>query len=157
MRNDQNNFMKHLNKTYLFAFFFLILTLLFMSCKSSKHNEDGVKEMMSHYDHLILKVDADSIALMYTPNGELGDMAVGRDSIRHFLAGFKNVKVIAQNSTTTSLVINKDTAIQKGIYTQGDIINEKDTVHVKGEYIARWEWINGEGWRIKRMETKPIQ
>ena len=130
---------------------------VFSACKSSKHNEDGVKEAMNHYDQLILKLDADSLALMYTPNGQLGNMATGRDSIRHFLSGFKNVKVIAQNSTTSSLIITKDTAIQKGIYTQSDVINEKDTVHVKGEYFARWVWIEGEGWRIQKMETKPIQ
>ncbi|MER3465366.1 MAG: hypothetical protein C4329_14080 [Chitinophagaceae bacterium] len=35
------------------------------------------------------KTDADSIAYMFTPDGELGNVAKGRDSIRHFLSSFK--------------------------------------------------------------------
>jgi len=39
--------------------------------------------------HYLQKTDADSIAYMFTPDGELGNVAKGRDSIRHFLSSFK--------------------------------------------------------------------
>jgi hypothetical protein len=47
-------------------------------------------------------------------------------------------------------------AIQTGNYQQLALITGKDTAKVKGRYTAKWKWINGEGWRIKRMETTPL-
>ncbi len=134
---------------------FLILAIPTLnSCYSSKHNKTGVENAMKYYDHLILNLDADSIALLFTPTGNLGDIAVGRDSIKKFLSTFKNVRVLSQNSITNAINITHDTAIQKGTYQQTDIISEKDTVRVKGEYIATWFWQPKEGWRIKKMTTK---
>jgi hypothetical protein len=111
---------------------------------------------MKYYDHLILKLDADSISLLFTPNGNLGDMAIGRDSIKKFLSTFKNIRVLSQTSITKAISITGDTAIRKGTYRQTDIISEKDTVSVKGEYIATRLWQSKDGWYIRKMETKPI-
>ncbi len=119
------------------------------------HNKAGVEAAMKYYDHLIRKLDADSISLLYTPDGKLGDIAIGRDSIRKFLSSFKNVSVLSQVSTTNSINILGDTATQKGNYTQTDVISGKDTVKVRGEYVAKWQWIRKEGWHIKQMVTKP--
>jgi hypothetical protein len=142
---------------FLRYFFFLCFgsCILLSACMGSRHNETSVKTAMQQYDRLILKLDADSIALLYTPDGNLGDIAVGRDSIRRFLSSFKNITVLSQSSTTTSIQITKDTAVQKGTYTQSDLVN-KDTLHVKGEYIATWQWLRKDGWHIKRMVTKPV-
>jgi hypothetical protein len=131
-----------------------VLACLF-SCTTSNHSNAGVTSAMKYYDHLILKLDADSIALLYTPDGNLGSIATGRDSIRKFLSSFKNVRVLSQASTTTSIKIIRDTAIQNGSYTQSDIVSGHDTVNVKGTYMARWQWIKKEGWHIKQMTTKP--
>ncbi len=110
---------------------------------------------MKYYDHLIQNLDADSISLLYAPDGKLGNIAVGRDSIRKFLSSFKNVKVLSQLSTTESIDLMKDTATQRGIYQQTDVLYGKDTITVNGEYTARWEWYKKQGWLIKQMETKP--
>jgi hypothetical protein len=112
---------------------------------------------MKYYDHLIQKLNADSIALLYTPNGKLGDVATGRDSIRKFLSSFKNVQVLSQKSITTSIIMYNDSATQKGTYIQTDILSGKDTIVVKGEYTAHWLWIKREGWHINHMETIPIK
>lgn len=133
----------------------IIGLLLFIACNSSDHNTKGVEAAMQHLDRLTMKTDSDSIALLYTPDGNLGNIAMGRDSIRKFLARFKNVKVLSQLTTTKSIEVNKDTAVQKGEYHQSDIINGKDTVHVKGEFTATWVWMNKQ-WLIKEMQTKPI-
>ncbi len=125
------------------------------SCNTSKHSIAGVESSIKYYDHLILKLDADSIALLYTPDGNLGGIATGRDSIRKFLSTFKNVRVLSQASTTTSIKIVRDTAIQNGSYTQSDIVSGHDTMNVKGTYMARWQWIKKKGWRIKQMTTNP--
>ena len=112
---------------------------------------------MQHYDQLIKKMDADSIALLYTEDGELGDVAKGRDSIRHFLATFKNVKVLSQVSKTTSIKITSDNALQKGNYIQTVVVDNKDTITVKGEYTANWFWVNKKQLLIKKMATKPTK
>ena len=118
------------------------------------HNKSGVETVMKYYDNLILKLDADSFSMLYTPGGNLGDIAIGCDSIKKFLSSFKNVRVLSQSSIIKSLNIIRDSAIQKGTYTQTDLVSEKDTIKVKGEYTARWEWVRKKGLHIKRMKTK---
>lgn len=135
--------------------FILAGLILLYSCNGSMHNRSGVEKAMKYYDHLILKLDADSISMLYTPDGNLGDIAMGRDSIKRFLSSFKNVRVLSQVSATRSIDIIRDTAIQNGTYTQTDIVSGKDTIKVRGEYTTRWEWIRKDGWHIKRMTTRP--
>jgi hypothetical protein len=98
-------------------------------------------------------MNADSIALTFTADGDLGGIAHGRDSIRKFLSSFKNVKVLEASSTTDSLTMDHDSACQTGHYRQMGIIDGKDTFRVKGAYRTRWVWT--EGWHIKRMTTQP--
>ena len=112
---------------------------------------------MNQYDHYIQSMDVDSIALLYSPDGDLGNMAHGRDSIRKFLDKFKNFKVLSQTSTTESIKSMRDSTLQKGIYHQTVIVPVNDTVTVKGEYNATWVWLSKVGWHLKRMETKPIK
>jgi uncharacterized protein (TIGR02246 family) len=139
-----------MKKAYLFILLFLT------ACVSYVHRQQEVQDAMQHYDRLIQKMDADSIALLYTADGDLGGIAHGRDSIRRFLSSFKNVRVLKVISTTDSLTMTGDTAFQSGHYQQSGVINEKDTFDVKGSYHAQWVWIKKEeGWRIRRMTTQP--
>lgn len=101
-------------------------------------------------------MDADSIALLYTPDGELGKMAKGRDSIRNFLLTFKDVRVLSQQSTTDSLHISRNSSYQTGTYQQVVALPSKDTVTVKGKYFANWIWLPKTGWYIQRMNTTPM-
>ena len=135
----------------------LFCTALLFSCSTSSHNKKGVEAAIKQYDHLILKLDADSIALLYAPDGDLGNMAHGRDAIRKFLLTFNNLKVLSQSSVTGSIKLNGDSSLQKGVYKQTVVISGKDTVTVKGEYTATWLWMGKNGWHIKRMETVPIK
>ena len=125
------------------------------TCCRQGHSKSEILAAMRQYDRLIKKVDADAIALLYTEDGTLGNMARGRDSIRRFLARFKNVRVLSQASTTDSIVIAGDSAVQKGAYKQAAVVSEKDTLYVSGMFNATWQWTATEGWRIKRMETTP--
>lgn len=135
----------------------LVLPLLLCSCQLAPHNKKGVEAAMRYYDHLIKKVDADSIALLFTTDGNLSGMAKGRDSIKQFFAAFKNVQVLSQISTTIAIKIKGDTALQNGNYYQTIIINRKDTLKVKGKFAADWLWLKNEGWHIKRMTTEPMK
>ena len=117
------------------------------------HSAAEVEAAMGHYDSLIKKTDADSIAWIYTADGWLGGIAHGRDSIRRFLLTFKNVRVLEVGSTSKNITFTDDTARQAGGYTQTALINGKDTVHVRGTYEAEWVWSEQEGWKIRRMTT----
>ena len=116
----------------------LTLMLILYSCNHNKHNIHEIELAMKQYDHLILKLDADSIAQLYTSDGELGNVAHGRDSIRKFLSSFKNIKVLSQISNTDSIKMLADTSFQKGTYKQIALVDDKDTITVKGEYSAIW-------------------
>lgn len=147
----KSNWMK--GRTVLFLSFFVLI----IKPATAQHDKNGVEMRMKYYDHLIQQLDADSIALLYTPDGQLGEMAGGRDSIKQFLSSFKNVKVLSQQSNSESININGDTALQKGFYTQKDVVNNKDTITVKGSYTAHWQWKENEGWLIRKMETQPVK
>jgi ketosteroid isomerase-like protein len=135
--------------------FHYLCMLCMISC-NDYHDKKGVDLAMKQYDHLIKKMDADSIALLYTPDGDLGGIARGRDSIKKFLSTFKNIRVLSQASTTKSIEVHGDTSIQKGTYRQIVLMHEKDTVKVNSEYITTWLWMPQDGWHIKRMITKPV-
>ncbi|NVO12309.1 MAG: hypothetical protein HXX16_20295 [Bacteroidales bacterium] len=139
------------------SFLFFITFVLMISCIDSRKSKLGVELAMKRYDNLILKLDADSISMSFTPDGNLGNIAIGRDSIKKFLLSFKNIRVLSQASITSTLDLVGDSATQKGIYYQTALVSEKDTVKVKGEYTANWQWITYKGWFIKRMITKPIK
>jgi SnoaL-like domain len=128
---------------------------LFSACRSKEHNAESVEQAMQKYNRYILRMDVDSIAFLYTPDGELGKMARGRDSIRRFLENFKKYKVLSQVSKTNLINIHRDTALQSGLYTQKVIVPVNDTVTVKGLFSTKWIWMDSTGWHIQRMETTP--
>jgi len=133
----------------------LIVTLTVFDCCNMHNKKHEIELALKTYDRLVLKMDADSIAMMYTVDGELGDIARGRDSIKKFLSKFVNVKALAASSSSDRIEITNDTALQSGKYEQIDLVNNKDTVNPKGTYVAKWIWNKEEGWRIRSMATKP--
>ena len=135
---------------------FLLLSCLvvFSSCDDRDKKEE-IKQALANYDRLIKKMDADSIAQMYTADGDLGDIAHGRDSIKKFLSTFVNVKVLSVHSSSEKIEIKEDTAIQNGRYDRVAVVNSKDTVRPAGTFIAKWVWKINEGWNIQRMTTTP--
>jgi hypothetical protein len=130
---------------------------LFSACRPKERSTDSVEQAMQKYNRYILKMDVDSIALLYTPDGQLGKMARGRDSIRRFLENFKKYKVLSQVSKTNLITISRDTALQSGLYTQKVIVPVNDTVTVKGLFSTKWIWMDSTGWHIQRMETQPTK
>jgi hypothetical protein len=142
-----------------YALAFLILFFIspaFFSCNSIRQNEKGVDASMNQYNHYIQKMNLDSLALLFTPDGDLGNIAHGRDSIKAFLSKFKDFKVLSQKSITNSIKIGRDSAVQQGNYFQTTIIPKNDTVKVSGTFTATWIHSNS-GWHLKRMLTKPVQ
>ncbi|HCL82940.1 MAG TPA: hypothetical protein DIC22_03140 [Chitinophagaceae bacterium] len=141
------------------ALIFISLTVFTVcySCSAQNKSKKGVEQAMKKYDLLILSMNTDSIARLYTPDGELGNMARGRDSIRNFLNGFKNFKVLSQVSETKIISIEQDTAILTGTYKQTVIVPVNDTVMAKGLFTVKWIWLKQDGWHIQRMDTQPVK
>jgi hypothetical protein len=134
-----------------------LMIIFFTACRPKGHSTETVEQAMQKYNRYILLMDVDSIALLYTPEGELGKMAKGRDSIRRFLENFKKYKVLSQESNTNLINIHRDTALQSGLYSQKVIVPLNDTVTVKGQFSTKWIWMDSTGWHIQRMETQPTK
>ena len=134
-----------------------LIVTLFPACRPKARSTESVEQAMQKYNQYILKMDVDSIALLYTPDGELGKMARGRDSIRRFLENYKQYKVLSQVSKTNLISVHMDTALQSGLYTQKVIVPVNDTVSMKGLFSTKWIWMDSTGWHIQRMETTPAK
>jgi|SRR5690348_1671352 len=131
-----------------------ISCIMLVAC-NNLHSQRGVELAMEQYDHLIKEMNADSIALLYTPDGDLGDIVHGRDSIKSFLASFKGIRVLSQHSISGSVKISGDTAVQNGTYYQTAVVNNNDTMRISGEFNAVWYWMTPGEWHIKKMMTIP--
>lgn len=132
-----------------------ILATGFTLVSCSAHTEATVDSAMRNYDRVLMSVNADSIAMLYTKDGELGANAKGREAIKMFLSNFKDIRIEKQISTTKSIIIAGDTAIQKGSYEQAGKLPGDKKFNVKGEYTAKWAWDSEKGWLLKHMETNP--
>ena len=137
------------------------ITFLLLACHKPMSNSD-LKSAMQTYDRLILKTDADSIALLYTIDGDLGNAVHGRDSIRNFLNRFKEYKVLEQVSKIDSISIAGDTGRISGTFHQRTIIpiydslntrHVQDTISVNGTFHSVWINIPEYGWEIRKFET----
>jgi hypothetical protein len=135
----------------------LIISGIILSSYKQVHTREEVESVMHKYDSLLKTMNADAISKMFTPDGKLGDVAQGRDSIKKFLSSFVNVKVLSQNSNTKAIELKNNSATQTGMYFQSAVVDGKDTLHLKGNYTVNWKWLNGEGWRIQKIVTEPIK
>lgn len=135
---------------------FLVFNISFflIACEKN-HTNAEIEQSLQQYNHYLKNTDADSISLMFTEEGNLGNKVYGRDSIRRFLSKFKNIKILSSSLVTKSIAFNGDFATQQGAYEQTDLINGKDTAKAKGVFTAQWKWIHNTGWRLKSMLTTP--
>ena len=145
-----------MSRTFSFGLLIMLMAGFFTRC-ASEHSRQEVIAGMSSYDLALVSMDMDSIAEKFTLDGELGDMAKGRDSIRNFLKRFASYRVLSNRSVTDDVSVFGDTAISRGTYAQVTMLPSRDTVRVKGSFVAKWIWRGQEGWKIRRMDTKPAQ
>jgi hypothetical protein len=130
-----------------------MFSILLAGCRPNPGVE--LEKAMQRYDTFIQAMNADSIAATYTENGKLGETIVGRDSIRNFLNGFQDVKVLDCRSSVDSSYIssNEEVAYLKGQYWQ-TVIVKNDTLRLKGIYKSNWKK-SDRRWLIEKMLTVP--
>ncbi|HSE67909.1 MAG TPA: hypothetical protein VLB12_13060, partial [Gemmatimonadales bacterium] len=106
-------------------------------------SEKAVVAAMEHYTALIKQVASDSIAAMYSEDGELleAGMAplVGPKAIKEFLAQFDG-KVVVDSASTASddVEVFGATAYQWGSFSQVARVQDQPPAKFGGRYVARW-------------------
>jgi ketosteroid isomerase-like protein len=119
----------------------------------------SVDSALAHYTRLVARMQHDSIAALYTPDGELAAPGrppiVGPVAIRDFLGSFSQYHVLAYRTTSDSVVIRGDTAYQTGRWWQEVQVPAGDTVKVKGDLSVIWLRDSTGAWRARRMSATP--
>ena len=145
---------------YLILFALLILSGCGTTARGQAERSRDLDAAISHYGRLVKAMASDSIAALYTDDGELAGLGqpaiTGQDSIRAFLHGFDDYRVLAATMVVDSSRLAGDTGIQHGRYTQRVRLPAGDTVEVSGRFTAEWVIGPAGTWRIRRMGTAPI-
>ena len=112
---------------------------------------------LAHYAALSAAMAHDSVAALFTDDGELagGGPAplVGPAAIAAFLHTFSGYHVLHDELVADSSRIASDTAWQEGTYRQRVVVPAGDTVEVSGRFRITWRDLPKGGWKIRRMET----
>lgn len=122
--------------------------------------QKAVITAMEHYTALIKQVASDSIAAMYTEDGELleAGMAplVGPKAIREFLAQFDGKVVVDSASTASDEVeVFGSTAYQWGSFSQVARVQNQPPAKFGGRYVARWRRTPEGQWKLTRLLMQP--
>ncbi|MBX6365217.1 MAG: DUF4440 domain-containing protein [Gemmatimonadetes bacterium] len=115
-----------------------------------------VSAAMGHYVALTRRVDSDSVAAMYTADGELLEPRMaplrGREAIRRFLAPFDARTVVDTAAfRTTSLDVYGDVAYQWGTYHQVARLDGGPPGTFDGRFAAQWRRDTDGRWRLARL------
>lgn len=142
-----------------------IITAFLNGCSSShpstgsgEANIVSLQQALQHYSDLILHMDNDGIADLFTEQGEIinsGQPKIqGRESIRKFLGSFTEYKVVEESLQADSTAILGTRAIQIAHYHQKVTIPNGKTVDTSGG--IKIDWVSEDGrWLIIRVENLP--
>ncbi|HTG84049.1 MAG TPA: DUF4440 domain-containing protein, partial [Gemmatimonadales bacterium] len=120
----------------------------------------AVAAAMEHYTALIRAVASDSIAAMYTEDGELLEAGMaplrGPKEIREFLAQFDG-KVVVDSASTVSddVEVFGTTAYQWGSFSQVARVQDQPPGKFSGRYVARWRRTPEGQWKLTRLLMQP--
>src|SRR5262245_6955298 len=130
---------------------------------STSDAEEQVKAAMRRYDQLVLAMNAEGIAAMFTADGELIDagktIASTPASILAFLQSFDGkVRVEENASSIESVTVTGATAILTGTYQQKALLlSDKREVRVQGKFEVEWSRQPDGQWLVRRMSTRSAQ
>jgi uncharacterized protein (TIGR02246 family) len=122
--------------------------------------EEQVKAAMRRYEQLALAMNAEGIAAMFTPDGELinAGKTIARtpDSIRAFLQSFDGKVRVEENvNSIESVTVTGATAILTGTYQQKALLlPDKREIRVQGKFEVEWSRQPDGQWLIRRMGTR---
>jgi len=127
------------------------------ACSSSSPDATAVLDGMLHrYADFVLHMESDSIAALFTENGEVVNphqpTVAGRDTILKYLNSFGDFKVLEEKMDADSTKVSGRTAVQTGHYFQRVTVPGGHTVEVSGRFRIYWIMEKGK-WLIRREET----
>jgi ketosteroid isomerase-like protein len=115
---------------------------------------------MNRYNRFMRAGPPDSIAAMFTNDGELYDSEnslKGHGSIRAFYEPLtRNVRIQEANSTTHAFELWGTTALQWGEYEQNASAAGGAVTVYRGRFVAEWEHSPDGRWLIRRMMVQPL-
>ncbi len=118
------------------------------------------RAMMDRYSQALLKMDSQTIASLFLPDGAAYDngklQAQGPDAIFKFLKSFDGVvRVDKYKTTITSVQVNGDTVILTGTFQQQyKLLANNQTGTSSGNFTAEWVRQADSKWLIRKMETQ---
>lgn len=121
---------------------------------------DAVRAAMDHYVELTRRVASDSVAAMYTADGELLEPRMaplrGREAIRRFLAPFDGRTTVDTAAVrTTALDVYGAVAYQWGAYHQVARLDGGPPGTFDGRFAAEWHREADGRWRLARLLMQP--
>ena len=138
----------------------LLLALVLLAACADRKSE--IEKAVRQYDQLTFRMNADSLADSYLPNGVLSGKGmkkfIGRDSIRKFLKSFHtaDIHLISNSTKAQSITFNGDSAIVNGTYEQKAKLAQGDTGVYTGTFSAKWLKEN-DRWLLADMYTVPVK
>src|SRR5215470_17183255 len=118
---------------------------------------------MRRYERLTLAMNAEGIAAMFTPDGELinAGKTIARtpDSIRAFLQSFDGKVRVEENvDSIESVTVTGATAVLTGTYQQKALLlPDKREISVQGKFEVEWNRQSDGQWLNRRMSTRSAQ
>lgn len=121
---------------------------------------DAVQAAQDHYIALIKRVNSDSLASLYTTDGELLEPGMaalnGREAIRAFLAPFDGKTVVdTVYSRTEALEVHGTVGYLWGSYHQVARMPPQPAGTYDGRFVAKWQLEPDGHWRLARLLMQP--
>ena len=118
----------------------------------------NVREFMGKYNQCFAQMDANCIATLYTPDGEIYTtgllQASGPDKIRSFMdQSFKAAPINSFTATIDSIIINGDVGVVRGTYDEKTTNATGQSNEAKMQYTAEWNQQPNGQWLLKRYST----
>jgi uncharacterized protein (TIGR02246 family) len=124
-----------------------------------KFDRAAVEGRLQRYSSLTLAMDTAAMADMFAPDGELVNPkrppVKGREAIAKFLAGYSDYKVLSNEDTATSTLIDGDTAEQLGTYHQKVRAPDGQLFEASGRLEIEWVHAGPGKWLIVQLATFP--
>jgi uncharacterized protein (TIGR02246 family) len=103
-------------------------------------------------------MDANCIATLYTPDGEIYTtgllQASGPEAIRSFMnQSFEAAPITSFTATIDSIIINGDVAVVRGRYDEKTTHATGQSNEAKMQYTAEWNQQPNGQWLLKRYST----
>jgi ketosteroid isomerase-like protein len=128
---------------------------------SASSPESTVRARIEEYDRYVLAMDAESIARMFTENGEMWSNGAlikrGPDAIQTYLQSLNGkFRVESQATTVDRVVVANERVTVFGTYHQtARMLSDGSVTTVTGDVQSIWVPCEESSWCIKRIETTP--